>query len=412
MESLKKENLKFVIVGHVDHGKSTLIGRLLFDTNSLPSEKIEEVKKISRKLGKGAEFAFLLDHLQEEREQGITIDTTQTFFSTPEREYVIIDAPGHIEFIKNMITGASQAEAGVLIVDVKEGIQGQTKRHANILSMLGLNQTIVVINKMDLVDYKREAFEKTKQELENFLTSLDIKPNYYIPISALNGDNIVEKSKKMDWYSGPTLIEGLSSFKEKEFLIEKQLIFPIQDVYDIEGKKIYVGKIESGKIEEGQKIKILPKEIIATIKSIEKFQENPSWAISGESIGITLENQIFAERGNIVCNPKDELVLTDSFKGSVFWMSEDSLFENDLINLKCSTQEVAVRIKEIKKRIDSSSLKIIEKDAKKIENLEVGEVVLKTEKPIVITKFNEIPELGRFVLIQNKSICAGGIIVF
>ena len=178
------ENMNIVFVGHVDHGKSTLIGRLLYDTNSLPPDKVEEVKKTCEALGKDMEFGFILDHLQEEREQGITIDTCQIFFKTPKRNYVIIDAPGHVEFIKNMITGASQAEAAILIIDANEGVKEQTKRHAYILGMLGLKQIIVLINKMDLADYKEERFNEVKQDIALFFEKLNLKPSYTIPVAA------------------------------------------------------------------------------------------------------------------------------------------------------------------------------------------------------------------------------------
>jgi len=407
---MRKGNLKFVIVGHVDHGKSTLIGRLLFDTDSLPPDKIEEIKKFSKNLGRETEFAFLLDHLQEEREQGITIDTTQTFFKTPEREYVIIDAPGHVEFVKNMITGASQAEAAILIVDAKEGIQEQTRRHANILSMLGLEQVIVVLNKMDLVDYKKEVFEKVKKETEKFLNSININPNYYIPISALKGDNVAKKSEKMDWYQGPTVLGGLDTFTEKISLKEKYLILPVQDVYKVGEKRISVGRIEAGKITQGQEIKILPEGKITKVKSIEKFNEQPTEASVGENIGLTTEEPLFIERGNIISEITREPFLTDKFEANIFWMGKADLKEGETIFLKCATQEVSAVIEEIKKRIDSSTLKVIEEDASKLENLDAGEVIIRTKKPIAITKFNDIQELGRFVLIKDENICAGGII--
>lgn len=408
---MNKGNLKFVIVGHVDHGKSTLIGRLLFDTDSLPPDKIEEIKKFSKNLGKETEFAFLLDHLQEEREQGITIDTTQTFFKTLEREYVIIDAPGHIEFVKNMITGASQAEAAILIVDVAEGVKEQTRRHANILSMLGLEQVIVVLNKMDLADFKKEVFEKVREESEKFLSSINTKPNYYIPISALKGDNVAKESKKMDWYQGPTVLGALNSFRERTSLEERPLILPVQDVYKINEKRVNVGRVEAGKIEQGQEVEILPGRKITKVISIEKFNEKPTKAETGENIGITTKDSLFIERGNIICQPKKEPILTDKFEANLFWMGKEGLLEGEAIILKCATQEVPVKIEEIKKRIDSSTLKVLEEDAKKLENLEVGEVIIKTKVPLTITKFNDIQELGRFVLMRDENICAGGIIV-
>ena len=212
----QKEHMKIVIVGHVDHGKSTLIGRLLYDTSSLPDGFIEEIKKTCEMLGRELEFAYVLDSLEEEREQNITIDTTQTFFKTKKREYVIIDAPGHKEFVKNMITGASLAEAAILIVSAKEGVQEQTKRHAYILSMLGIKQVIVAVNKIDLIGYKEEIFNSVKGELLKFLDSVKIKPSYVIPISAKEGDNIAKKSEKIRWYSSLTVLEALDAFETEK----------------------------------------------------------------------------------------------------------------------------------------------------------------------------------------------------
>jgi small GTP-binding protein len=265
--------LKFVLVGHIDHGKSTLIGRLLYDTNSLPPDRIAEVKKASKeKMDGEIEFAFIMDHLREEREQGITIDIAHTFFSSKKREYVIIDAPGHVEFVKNMLTGASQAEAALLIVDAKEGVEEQTKRHANLVSMLGLGQIIVVINKMDLVDYKEDKFNSLKKEVDKFLSSIKQRPDYYIPISALKGDNVAKHSEQMNWYKGMTVLESLDSLKNEIPLEDKSLIFPIQDVYKISGKRIAVGRIEAGSLSKGMEVKILPDGGKTTVKSKDKYK--------------------------------------------------------------------------------------------------------------------------------------------
>ena len=250
--------LSFVIVGHVDHGKSTLIGRLLYDTHSLPPDKIEDVQKASAEAGRETEFAFLLDHLEEERKQGITIDTTQVFFKTDKRRYVIIDAPGHVEFVKNMITGASQAEAAVLIIDVTEGVKEQTKRHSYMLSLLGLRQVVVVLNKMDLVDFSQERFDIVTRNVADWLKSISIEPTFYIPISAIKGDNIARKSENMPWYTGLTFLESLHTLQNRQSPEDKPLLMPIQDVYKIGGKRISVGRVESGIIEKGAEVKILP----------------------------------------------------------------------------------------------------------------------------------------------------------
>lgn len=234
---MRRETVKIVIVGHVDHGKSTLIGRLLLDTNSLPKERIAEIKKISKELGKDTELAFLTDQLKEERERGITIDTTQIFFKTRRKNFVIIDALGHLEFLKNMITGATQAEAAVLIIDAKEGIMEQTRRHLYIIQLIGIKQVIVVLNKMDLVKYNREIFNRIKQELSIFLEQMDIKTAIIIPISAKKNDNISRKSFRTNWFRGPRLLEALDSLKIEVQDIDKPLILPVQDVYKVDAKQ-------------------------------------------------------------------------------------------------------------------------------------------------------------------------------
>jgi len=317
------DTIKFVIVGHIDHGKSTLIGRLLYDTNSLPPDKIEEVRKTSKELGsEKTEFAYLLDHLQEERQQKITIETTQIFFKTDKREYIIIDTPGHVEFVKNMITGASQAEAAILIVDVKEGVRQQTKRHAYILSLLDIEQLIVVLNKMDLVEYKKEIFDKVKEDIEKFLTSINLQANHYIPISAMNNDNVANKSKNKPWYESVNVLESLDSLKPTTPDENKPFIMPIQDVYKFGDKRIAVGRVEAGIIKTGQEIKILPEGQHTTINSIEKYLQDVDRAYPGESIGITTCEPVFLERGNVICQPNKEPYLTELFNAKVFWMAK------------------------------------------------------------------------------------------
>ena len=402
--------LSFVIVGHVDHGKSTLIGRLLYDTDSLPPDKIEEVQKASAKAGKKTEFAYLLDHLEEERKQGITIDTTQVFFKTDKRRYVIIDAPGHVEFVKNMITGASQAEAAVLIIDVVEGVKEQTKRHSYMLSLLGLHQAVVVLNKMDLVDFSQERFNSVKEDVAEWLKSVNIEPTFYIPISAIKGDNIAGRSENMDWYTGPTFLESLDTLQNRQPPENKPLLFPIQDVYKIGDKRINVGRVEAGVISKGVEVKILPTSRLTSVNSIEKFLEDTNKAVASECIGITTADSVFLDRGNVVCLPDAEPTLTDKIAANIFWMSKRDFGKNQKLTMRCATQETSCKIESINKRIDSSTLEIIKENAKVIKNLEVAEVIIKTKKPVAIKDFNDVQELGRFVLVQDENICAGGII--
>ena len=405
------ENMKFILVGHIDHGKSTLIGRLLYDTNSLPPDKMTEVEKISKDLGRETEFSFLMDHLQEEREQGITIDTSQIFFSTSKRDYLIIDAPGHVEFVKNMITGASQAEAGVLIIDALEGIQQQTKRHSYILNMLGLKQIIVVINKMDLVKYSEDEYESIKSQAKQLFDTLKLSPRDYLPISALQGDNIVNKSENMQWYEGMTFLEALDSLTVPAAEEMQPLLLPIQDVYKIEDKRILVGRIESGAVKKGERVKILPEGQTTTIKSIEKYLEDePTIARVGESIGITLSDPVFTDRGNIVCDQNEEPELTDTIDANIFWLSKKECHVNEQLSIRIATQEVHCRIVRIRRRIDSSNFEFLEDDADTLGNLEVGETTIKTNKLVAISSFNNVAELGRFVLMRGDDVCAGGII--
>jgi len=402
--------LSFVIVGHIDHGKSTLIGRLLYDTESLAPDKIEEIRKASAEMGKETEFAYLLDHLEEERKQGITIDTTQVFFKTSKRDYVIIDAPGHVEFVKNMITGASQAEAAVLIVDVAEGVKEQTRRHSYMLSLLGLDKVVVILNKMDLVDFSQEQFNSVRKDIEEFLKSVNIGAVFYIPISAIKGDNIANKSKNMSWYTGATFLESLDVLENKKPPQDKALLFPIQDVYKIGNKRINVGKVESGVIRKGDEIQIVPTGEKTHVNSIEKFLEDTDKAVAGESIGITTTDSVFLDRGNIVCTPGAEPTLTDRFSASMFWMAKQDFTKEQKLTLRCATQQTNCKIESIKKRINSATLEIISEDAEVLKNLEVGQVIIKTKKPVAIKNFNDVQELGRFVLVQNENICAGGII--
>jgi len=402
--------LSFVIVGHVDHGKSTLIGRLLYDTDSLPPDKIEDVQKASAEAGRETEFAFLLDHLEEERKQGITIDTTQVFFKTDTRRYVIIDAPGHVEFVKNMITGASQAEAAVLIIDVAEGVKEQTKRHSYMLSLLGLRQVVVVLNKMDLVDFSQERFDIVTRDVADWLKSISIDPTFYIPISAIKGDNIARKSENMPWYTGRTFLESLHTLQNRQSPEDKPLLMPIQDVYKIGGKRISVGRVESGIIEKGAEVKILPMGRITKINSIEKYLEETNKAIASECIGITTTDSVFLDRGNVVCLPGAEPVLTYRIPANIFWMTKHDFRKDRKLTIRCATQETICKVESIDKRIDSSTLAVIAENSDKIRNLEVAEVIIKTKKPVAIKDFNDVQELGRFVLVQNENICAGGII--
>jgi small GTP-binding protein len=402
--------LNFIIVGHVDHGKSTLIGRLLYDTGSLPPEKLKEIEKISETLGKKREFAFVMDSLEEERKRGITIDTTQTFFKTPKRHYVIIDAPGHKEFLKNMITGSSQADAALLIIDAHEGVREQTRRHGYILSMLGFKQTVVIINKMDLVNYSQQRFQEIKGEITKFLEGLNITPAYTIAISAIHGDNVAITSRRLPWYTGPTILEALDTLPELK-MEEKPLRFPIQDIYKIDKKKFIVGRVEAGKVKNGDILYLLPPKKRVKVKSIEKFLiDEVASASVGESIGICLEENLEVFRGQLLSGDHSSII-TDCIKSNIFWMEKGGYKKGDPLLFRCVTQDIPCSIKEIYKKFDPASLDVVQKNATQIKEAEVAEVIISLSKHAVIDPFLEIPEMGRFVLEQKGIPAAGGIIL-
>ncbi|MBN2209887.1 MAG: 50S ribosome-binding GTPase [Sedimentisphaerales bacterium] len=401
--------LSFVIVGHVDHGKSTLIGRLLYDTQSLSPDKLEEIRRTSNELGRETEFAYVLDHLEEERRQGITIDTTQVFFKTAQREYVIIDAPGHVEFVKNMITGASQAQAAVLIVDGREGVQQQTRRHASILSLLGLEQVIVVINKMDLVEYRQQRYEQVKGELAAFLESINITPIYYLPVCALSGENISAPAPQMSWYDGPTFLQSLDTLKSIDIAEASGVLMPVQDVYKHNDDRIAVGRIEAGRLRQNDKIRILPGGETTQVKSVVKFPEPVAQAGAGECIGLITADPIFLNRGDIIGSVGQEPPARNEFDATVIWLARQPFDVNQKIMLRCATQETAVKVS-LLRRIDSSTMEVLEENAGGLNALEIGQVRLKTKKQMVMEPFSKVKELGRFVFVRDDDICAGGII--
>lgn len=406
-----KKQLSIVFVGHVDHGKSTLVGRLLYDTKSLSEDKIEELRKASSVTDNELEFAFLLDHLREEREQGITIDTTQTFFHTQNREYRIIDAPGHVEFVKNMITGASQADSAVLIVDAIEGVQQQTKRHAYILSLLGIKNLIIVINKMDKADYSQTVYDNVVCDIRTLLDQLNLSSQYFIPVSALKGDNICSYSPKMDWYKGSSLLEILEKFGEGEEEKDNFNVFAVQDIYRIGDKRISVGRVETGKICVGDEISVIQSNQTTKVRSIEVFQKEKTEAVCGECIGLIFEDPIFIDRGYILSSDKSYLKLTNKFNASIMWLGEKSIAVNESCSIKCDVQEVSGKIVNIKRKINTGNLGAEEKGSDTLNYLDAAEVEIETKEKIVVTEFNQIQCLGRFVIVTDSNINAGGIII-
>ncbi len=406
---MEEKTLHIVIVGHIDHGKSTLVGRLFYDTGCLPPDKVEELKRISREMGKELEFAYMMDHLEEERQRGITIDIAHTFFNTQKRRYVIIDAPGHKEFLKNMITGSSQAQAALLLVDISQGIKEQTRRHCYILGLLGIKQVAVLVNKMDMVDYSEASFNAIKKEIESVLGQLNITPAYILPISARLGDNIAKKSDKLPWFKGPTVLESLDSFETAE--TEKtNLRFPVQDIYTVDGRKTAVGRVEAGVMRKDQEVYILPDKIKGRITGIRQFMSDDMGSASvGECVGVSTDG-VELKRGQIIVDEINSTI-TDTIRANIFWLIDKDYKLGIPLTWKCATQEAKGKIEKIHKRFDPASIEVVEKDSKEIKPAEIAEVEIKLEKAVVIDRFSDIPEMGRFVLEHMGHAVAGGIII-
>jgi bifunctional enzyme CysN/CysC len=405
-----REKLNIVIVGHVDHGKSTLVGRMFHDTNSLPEGKFEAIKAMCEKRGMPFEWAFLMDALQAERDQGITIDTCQIWFHTKKRDYVIIDAPGHKEFLKNMVTGAAASEAALLVIDADEGVQEQSRRHGYLLHLLGIGQVAVAVNKMDKVDYKQDRFDEVQKECRDYLTSIGINAPHYIPVSAREGDNIVGRSSKMKWYKGLTIVEALDSFKVSLAATDQPLRFPVQDVYKFDDRRIIAGRIEAGTLNVGDELLFSPSNKRARVKAIEAWSMDPppTSASVGQSVGITLDEQLFIERGYVASHVDHPPIETDVFHGRIFWLGHKPLKEGNEYKLKLGPMECRVRVQTVEGEISTQDLKPSKSDAIKRHN--VGEVIFRTPKIIALDEFSNSPRTGRFVLVDGYEIAGGGII--
>jgi bifunctional enzyme CysN/CysC len=406
------QKLRIVIVGHVDHGKSTLIGRLFHDTDSLPEGKVEQIRAASEAEGMEFEYAFLLDALLEEQAQNITIDTTQLPFRTAKREYVIIDAPGHKEFLKNMITGAASADAAILLIDAHEGIQEQSKRHAYLLSLLGIRKIVVAVNKMDLVDFQQEVFDSVRENYTTFLGKLGLEPVHFIPISAKHGHNITGPSKEMTWFQGPAILEALDQFDPPAAQDGLPLRLVLQDIYRFDERRILAGRIETGSLKVGDELVFWPDRKRSKIRSIEEWNAKvpPASASAGQSVAITLEEQIFVERGQIGSHAGQGPAEGRELVASIFWLQHEPLALNVPFQLKLGTQSVEARLVEISRVLDSSSLEPLEGGRGEIHRNEVADVRIRVRRPIAFDRHDRINETARFVAVTGKRIGGGGII--
>jgi bifunctional enzyme CysN/CysC len=406
-----RPQVRIVIVGHVDHGKSTLVGRLLHETGSLPDGKLEMLKAVSARRGMPFEWSFLLDALQTERDQGITIDTTQIRFRTRSRDVVLIDAPGHAEFLRNMITGASQADGAVLIIDALEGVRDQTRRHGYLLHLLGIKQVAVVVNKMDRVDFSEARFNEIRDEISAHLTGLGVAPTAVIPISARDGDGVAERTTRIGWYDGPTVIEALDTLEPARPLDELALRLPVQAIYKFDDRRIVAGRIESGSLSAGDEVVIMPAGKIAKIRSVEGWPETPVHGArsAGRSVGITLDRELFLERGDVIAHvgsaPRD----TRRIHARIFWLHDTPLTTGSSILVRLGNKETRAVVAAIEKAVDPGELASTE--TKAIARNHVGEIDISLAQPLAADPYVDNPRTGRLVIEINGRIAGGGLVL-
>jgi bifunctional enzyme CysN/CysC len=408
------EQLKIVILGHVDHGKSTLVGRLFNDTGSLPEGRLEQLQQAAQRRGAPFEWANLMDALQAERDQNISIDTAQIWFQTPRRRYVIIDAPGHKEFIKNMVTGAAQAEAALVVIDAQEGVQENSRRHGYLLELLGIRQIAVLVNKMDLVGYARERFDAIEAEFRAWLKQIGLEPNIVIPIAARQGDNVAAPGQNMPWWKGPTVLATLDEFKAARPPGDQPLRFPIQDVYRFDHRRILAGRVESGRIKVGDRLAFSPSNKTSTVKTIERWNAPVrDFAEAGESIGITLTDQVFVERGAVAALENTPPYALTCFKARVFWLGKRPFTPGRQYRLKLATQEAECQIEKLERVIDAATLQTVQRPGTEpyVGRHEAAELTLRTRKPVAFDAISEVAATGRFVIVDEFDVAGGGVIV-
>jgi bifunctional enzyme CysN/CysC len=411
-----REQLNFVIIGHVDHGKSTVIGRLLADTGSLPQGKLEGVQEYCRRNSRVFEYAFLLDALKEEQAQGITIDSARCFFKTKKRDYMIIDAPGHVEFVKNMITGASRAQAAVIVIDIREGIQENTRRHGYIVSLLGIRQVAVAVNKMDLAQFGREPFERVKRDYGAYLAGLGVSVANFIPLAARDGENLVTKSDKMPWYDGPSLLEQVEAFESGDDASVLPFRFPVQDVYKFtqgDDRRILAGTVSSGKVQVGDEVEFYPSRRKSRIRSVAlSAGVDAKEATAGQALGFTIEHPLYIRPGEIMAKVSEKKPPYSGrrFLAHLFWMGSSPMLAGKNYLFKIGTLSVMARIAEVRSVLDAGELSSAgAKD--KLERYDVAECVIETVKPAAFDRASELQAAGRFVVIDNFNISGCGIVL-
>ena len=394
-------NVNVVFTGHVDHGKSTLIGRLLYDSDSIKEGQVTEIQKLAEEYKRRFEFAYFLDAFDDELKEERTIDTTKVMFKG-KNLYTVTDVPGHKEFIKNMLTGASHADVAVLVVSAEEGVQEQTGRHAFLIHMLGIKDLSVAVNKMDTVEYDKAVFEKIRKDVTKLLQSLGYRDLNFIPVSAIEGDNVYQKSEAMSWYSGPTLIEALDTIRPAK-IETKPLRFVVQDNYTVNSDRIIVGRVESGILHKGDEVVFQPSTVKGKVEDIRVFNGKLEKAQAGDSIGLIIDCN--PNRGDVCGLITDPPVASNQFTGEAVLLN-NYLRQGEILQLRCGTRKVRCEVKQIQERINSETGVVIEKYPQQIRQHDAATIVFATE-PLVVEKFSNIPELGRFILIQDKNIGAG-----
>jgi bifunctional enzyme CysN/CysC len=416
ISEVAREHFNVVIVGHVDHGKSTVVGRLLADTGALPQGKLEAVRLECERTGKPFEYAFLLDALSDEQDQGITIDTARCFFKSAKRDYIIIDAPGHIEFLKNMISGAARAEAAVLVIDAKEGVRENSRRHGYILSMLGIKQVVVCVNKMDLVKYDQAHFDKIEREYRGFLEQIGaVSPRQFVPIAAVAGVNLASRGKETPWYKGPTLLELLDTLPKAPPKTDQPLRMPLQAVYKFtkhgDDRRIFAGRIEAGKVKVGDKVVFSPSNKISTIKTIEGFNVPERTSIeAGWSVGFTLSEEIYVTRGEVLSHVEKPPLVSTKLRTNLIWLGKKPMVAGRDYKLKIGTAALPVQIHKINKVIDASEVNAtLIKDH--IGRHDVADVVLELKQPVAFDMTADCEATGRFVIVDGYDVAGGGIVI-
>lgn len=417
-----KVHINLVFIGHVDHGKSTTVGRMLFDSGSIDEQAMKKLKEKAEELGKGGfEFAFVMDNLKEERERGVTIDLAHKKFETNKYYFTIIDAPGHKDFIKNMITGASQADAGVLVVAASDGVMAQTKEHVFLAKTLGVNQLIIAVNKMDAVKYDQKKFDEVKKGVSDLLKSVGYKPEEtpFVPIASLIGDNVVKKSENMAWYDGKTLLETMNELKEPEKPTELPLRLPIQDVYNITGIGVVpVGRVETGVMKIGDKVTVVPgregKGVTGECKTIEMHHEQMQKAEPGDNIGFNVRGigKKDIARGDVLGPADNPPTVASEFTAQMVVLNHPTVVTVGYTPVfHIHTAQVACQVIAIEKKLDPATGETKEENPDFIKNGDAAIVKIKPMQPLVIEKQSEIPQMSRFAVRDSGSTVAAGMCI-